>query len=130
MRLGLEGLTGTSQCTTLSTPNSQDANSQKTRTQEPLWELEVGDCLGVGSWRMGVLQMINPAGDAGRPKPVVDVHDAHSTRAAVEHSQQRRNAAEAGAIADACWYGNHRHANQPADHAGQRTLHAGHDDEY
>ena len=86
-----------------------------------VWEL------GVGDWQ---LEVIDAACYTGRPKPVVDVHDAHSTGAAVEHSQQRRNAAEAGAIANACWYGNHRHANQPADHAGQRTLHAGHDDEY
>src|SRR5262245_26875568 len=64
------------------------------------------DLLRIGSWRMGVrvsrkLKMINPARDAGRAEPVVDVDDADAAGAAIEHPEQRRDAVEAGAVSDA-----------------------------
>jgi hypothetical protein len=63
------------------------------------------------------------------PKPVVDIDHAHVRRAGVHHAQQRRQAFERRAIADAGGHGDHRHSDQASHHAGQRPFHPGtHDD--
>ena len=43
-------------------------------------------------------------------------------------AEQRGDAFEAGAVADARGHGDHRRAGEAADDAGQRPLHAGDDD--
>ena len=48
----------------------------------------------------------------------------HAGCAGVEHRQQGGEPAEAGAVADRGRHGDQRDAGQPADHAGQRALHA------
>ena len=45
------------------------------------------------------------------------------------HRQQCGDAVERRAVTDARWHGDHRGSRQPADHAGQRALHAGQDDD-
>ena len=77
----------------------------------------------------GSLQMIDSASDARRSKPVVDVDDAHAACAAVEHSEQRRNAVEADAVTDTRWHGNHGNAHEATDHAGQCAFHSRDHDE-
>ena len=60
---------------------------------------------------------------------VVDVDHGHAGRAGVEHREQRGQPAERGAVADAGRHRDERYAGQPADHGGQRALHAGDDDQ-
>jgi hypothetical protein len=52
------------------------------------------------------------------PEAVVDVDDRHAERTAVQHAEQRRDAAEAGAVADARRHGDDRHATRPATTLG------------
>ena len=73
--------------------------------------------------------MIDHAGDAPCTKPVVDIHDGDTVGAGVEHAQQRRNAAEAGAVADTRRHGDHRHVHHAGDDAWQRPLHPRDDDD-
>ena len=65
------------------------------------------------------LQVIDHAGDAAGAEPVVDVHHRHAVGAGVEHAEQRRDAAEAGAVADAG-----RHARSPAHPPSRRPRSA------
>ena len=63
-------------------------------------------------------KVIDPRRHAGGAEAVVDVHHRHAVRAAVEHPEQRGDAAEAGAVADARRHGDHRHVDQPGDTLG------------
>ena len=69
------------------------------------------------------------AANTPAPKPLSMLHDDDAGRARVEHRQQGGQTAERGAVADRGGHGDQRYAGQPADHARQRALHAGHDDE-
>ena len=63
------------------------------------------------------------------PKPLSMLTTDDAGRAAVQHAEQRREAAEAGAVADAGRHGDDRHADQAGDDARQRAFHAGDDDD-
>lgn len=62
----------------------------------------------------------------GSAETVVDVDDGYSGRAGVEHGQQSREPAEGCAVSHRGRHRHQGHARESADHAGQRTLHAGH----
>ena len=51
-------------------------------------------------------------------------------RAGGEHGQQRGQPLERGAVADRRRHGDHEPVGQPGDDAGQRAVHAGHDDDH
>ena len=57
--------------------------------------------------------------------PTTVMPDAHRR----QHGQQRGDAFERGAVADAGRHGDDRRAGEAADDAGQRALHAGDDDD-
>src|SRR5262245_44444706 len=102
------------------------------RSHRPTWR-SAASC--VREPRAGVksresLEMIDAARDARRAETVVDIPHGDAARAAIEHPEQRRDAVEAGAVADARRYGNHRDPHEPADDARQRTFHARHDNEH
>jgi hypothetical protein len=61
---------------------------------------------------------------------VVDIHHGDSAPAGGEHAEQRGDAAEARAVTDARGHGDHGPAHQPGHGAGQRSFHAGDDDEH
>ena len=63
------------------------------------------------------------------PKPLSMFTTETPDGAAVEHAEQRGDAAEAGAVADARRHGDDRHADQAGDDARQRAFHAGDDDD-
>ena len=66
---------------------------------------------------------------AGRAEAVVDADDGDPDRARRQHGQQRGDAFERRAVADAGRHGDDRRRGEAADHAGQRAFHAGdHDD--
>ena len=60
------------------------------------------------------------------PEAVVDIHDRYSGRAAIEHGEQGRDAAEARAVADAGGDPDDGARHKAADDAGERALHSGH----
>ena len=62
-------------------------------------------------------------------KSVVDIHDAHAGGATVEHTKQRRNAAEARSVANAGRHSNHGDIDQTTNDARQRPFHTGDDDD-
>ena len=68
----------------------------------------------------------HPRGVDAGAVPVVDVDDDHPRRARVEHRQQRRQPAGAGAVAHGGRHADERHAHEAGHDAGQRTLHARH----
>ena len=63
------------------------------------------------------------------PKPLSMLTTDTPGAQRVEHGQQGGEAAEARAVADAGRHGDDGTADQAADHAGKRALHAGHDDQ-
>ena len=69
------------------------------------------------------------AANTPAPYPLSMLTTVTPGRAGVEHRQQRGDAAERGAVADAGRHRDERDADQPADHGGQRALHAGDDDQ-
>ena len=71
----------------------------------------------------------DPGDSARGAEAVVDSHDGHPARAGCVHGEQRGHAFERGAVSDAGRNGHHRCAGQSADHAGERALHAGDDDQ-
>ena len=73
--------------------------------------------------------MIDPACDGRGTEAVIDMHNRNARGATIEHAEQRREPAEACAVADAGWYGDHRNFHQSADHARKRTFHPGDDDD-
>src|SRR5215211_1144751 len=75
------------------------------------------------------LQMIDRTSDAAGAEAVIDVHDSHAIGTTIEHPQQRRDSAETRAVADAGRNRDDRHGNQAGDHARERALHAGDDDD-
>src|SRR5262245_55936775 len=75
------------------------------------------------------LQVVDERGDRGGAESVVDVDDRDAGRAAVQHSQERRDPAEARAVADARRHRHDRHAHQAGDHARKRAFHPGYDDD-
>jgi len=80
--------------------------------------------------RGAATEHIDLAGGVTRAETVVNVHHGHTTAATVQHAEQRRDAAEARAVADARRHGNDRFGNQTGDDARQRAFHAGDDDEH
>jgi hypothetical protein len=74
-------------------------------------------------------EMINPACDRRRAKPVIDIDDRHACRAAVEHAQQCREAAKTRSVPDAGGDGDYRNLHQSADNARQRSFHPSNDDD-
>src|SRR6187401_1039685 len=60
-------------------------------------------------------QMINCARDRGRAESVVDVDDGDAGSTGVEHSEERGDAAEAGAVPDARRDGDDRRLHETAD---------------
>ena len=75
-------------------------------------------------------RVIDHTGDASGAVAVVDVHDRDAIGARVEHAEQRGDAAEAGAVADAGRHRDHRHIDHTGHDARQRALHAGDDDDH
>jgi len=75
--------------------------------------------------RVTGLQAVNARGDAGGSETVVDVDDGDVGGATIEHAEERGDAAEAGAVADAGGNSDHRHGNEATDDAGQRAFHSG-----
>ena len=73
---------------------------------------------------------VDAGGGKGGAETVVDVDHRHPGGAGVEHAEQRGEAAEGRAVTDRGRHGDHRHVDQPADHRGQRPLHAGDDDDH
>src|ERR1700683_1083317 len=71
-------------------------------------------------------QPVDAGAHASGTEAVVDVDDGHIRRATVEHAEQRRHAAETGAITCAGGHRNRRHAHQAADDARKRSFHSGH----
>src|SRR5437763_11574812 len=66
---------------------------------------------------------VDEAGDEARSEAVVYVDDRDVRGAGVEHAEQRRHAAETGAVTDAGRHGDDGRGHQPADDRGERTLH-------
>ena len=60
---------------------------------------------------------IDQAGDHRSAETVVDVHNSDVGRTTVEHAQQCRETAEAGAIANACRHRDNRNGDEAADDA-------------
>ncbi len=63
------------------------------------------------------------------PKPLSMLTTETPLAQLLSMAEQRREAAEAGAVADAGRHGDDRHVDQAADDAGQRAFHAGDDDD-
>src|SRR5580704_3156624 len=80
--------------------------------------------------RVTGLQAVNARGDAGGSETVVDVDDGDVGGATVEHAEERGDASEAGAIADAGGDGDDRHGDEAADDAGKRAFHSGNTNNY
>ena len=76
----------------------------------------------------GGLASEDQAGEVGGPEAVVDVHDGDVGGAAVEHAEQRAEAPEGRAVADARRHRDHGLVDQAPHHRGQGALHAGHHD--
>src|SRR5262245_55472485 len=74
--------------------------------------------------------MINQTRNIRSAKPVVDVDYGTARRAAVQRSEECRNSAETGAVADRRWDGEHGHRYQAGHHARQGPLHTGDDDDH
>src|SRR6266550_1790623 len=71
------------------------------------------------------LQTVEAGGHAGGAKAVVDVDNGDVGGATVEHPEERGDATEAGAVADAGGNGDDRHGDEAADDAGKRAFHSG-----
>ena len=71
------------------------------------------------------LQAVDAGGNARGAKTVVDVHDGNIGSAGIEHTEQRRDAAEAGAVADAGGHGDHWQRDETTDDAGEGSFHSG-----
>src|SRR5204863_3465815 len=74
-------------------------------------------------------QLVDETGRVAGAETIVDVDDGDAAGAGVEHGQQRGDAAEACAVADARGHGDDRLVHEAADEARQRAFHAGDDDE-
>src|SRR5258706_8806113 len=61
---------------------------------------------------------------------MVDVKDLETRRTGVQHGEERSEATQARAIADARRNGDHGLVDETPDDARQRTFHAGDDDQY
>jgi len=71
----------------------------------------------------GQLKAIDAGSDAGGAEAVVDVDDGNVGGTGVEHAEERRDTAEAGAVSNAGGHGDDRGGDEAADHAGQSALH-------
>src|SRR5258708_8056356 len=71
------------------------------------------------------LQTVDAGGDAGGAETVVDVDDGDVGGATIEHPEERGDAAEACAVADARGNSNDRRGDEAADDAGKRAFHSG-----
>ena len=69
------------------------------------------------------------SGDVAALEPRIDIHHRHIGSTAIEHAQESRDAAEAGAVADAGGDGDDGTSDVAADDAGQGRFHAGDDDD-
>src|SRR5580704_3748333 len=69
-------------------------------------------------------QPVDQRGDVSCAKSVIDVDDADVRGARVEHAEQRGQALERGAIADAGGNGDDGYADEAPHHARQCTFHA------
>ena len=56
-----------------------------------------------------------------RPESVVDIHDRHAARTAVQHGEQRRDSSEARAVAYASRNSDDRRVGKPRDYARERS---------
>src|ERR687883_989491 len=72
---------------------------------------------------------VDEARDEARAEAVVDVDDRDVRRAGVEHPEERGDAAEARAVADARRHRDDGDGDQPADYGGERALHPRRDDD-
>src|SRR6266576_1751325 len=72
----------------------------------------------------GVSLAVDAGGDAGSAEAVVDVDDGDVGGAGIEHAEERGYAAEARAVADAGWHGNHRRGDETANDAGKGAFHS------
>jgi len=80
--------------------------------------------------RFRTLQAINQTGNVACAKTVIDIDHGYAARAAVEHTEKRREAAKTCAVADAGGDGDHRDVHEPADDAREGALHASHNDHH
>ena len=72
--------------------------------------------------------MVDPAGDEACAETVIDVDYTDAAGAAIEHTEQGGEAAEAGAVADTGGHGNDGSFDQSADHTWEGTFHPGNHD--
>lgn len=70
------------------------------------------------------LEPVDAGGNAGGAEAVINVDDGDVGRAGIEHAEKRRDAAKAGAVADAGRNGDDRGGDQPTYHTGKRALHS------
>ena len=72
-------------------------------------------------------EAIDQARHISGAEAVIDVDDRHVAGATVEHAQQRGEAVEASAVADASGDGDYGAGDEAANGAGQRAFHSGTD---
>src|SRR5262245_42688727 len=69
------------------------------------------------------------AGERARAETVVDIHHREPGRARVEHGEERGDAMEARAVADARRHADDRAGHEAGDDAGKGALHPGDHDQ-
>ena len=107
------------------TPASTSAPS----SMSPLAPLRQSSQPIIGVHEVAAVRRATRAAKTPAPKPLSMLADDDAGSAGVQHAEQGREPAEAGAVADAGRHGDERQADQPADHARQRAFHPGDDDE-
>src|ERR1700688_3863035 len=71
-------------------------------------------------------QPVNTARHPRRAKPIINVHHGHIRRTTIQHPQQSRHSAKAGAVTHAGRHRNHWNSHQSSHHARQRAFHSSH----
>ena len=83
-------------------------------------------------WRellvFGGRKPVDERGEVPRPEAVVDVDDAYTRGAAIEHGEQSGKSVEARPVSHAGGNGDYRNLHKPANHGGQRALHTSYRD--
>jgi len=67
---------------------------------------------------------------AGRPKAIIDIYHTDPGRAGVQHFQESRDTAKAGAVASTRGHRDNRLRHQSPHHAWQGSVHSSHDDQH
>jgi hypothetical protein len=72
-------------------------------------------------------QFVDLAGGIACAESIVDIDHCDTTAATIEHSQQRSQTAEACAVSNAGWHGDHRLCDKASDDARKSAFHTGDD---